>query len=462
MKRVAGGTAVALALVFGLGALVLATELARRHPARFDWTREGRHGLREATLAHLTALGAPIAATLVVAVPAAPENEDERVAAQVAPQLAQLLRAFAKHSRGRFTFEQLDAFAQPARARAALNAFGVRLPNVLLLRSGSAQRVLGVARFAMGDRQGAVRLQGEAALVDALTALTRPPRSVLFTTGHGERSTRDDGPLGLTRAAERLRALGYVVTSTPRLTELTASTALVILADPVRALDAHEVATLDGWLARGGAALVLADAHDDSGPREEKAGEVGLGAALAARGVRLLHGMVHDPKRAMPGGRTTEVRVDAADHEVARALGGAPIVLAGARPLAGGDAVLMTSPDARRANDSRDAPDPRRARHVVAAASVTRGRVLVIGDADFATNARLSHGGHERLWTASVEWLLEGPTRSTAAGADAPSAGRLVLSARAARLSFWLFVLVLPGLAATVGGLLAFARRRRA
>ena len=456
MKRLAGSRAIAFALVLATVAFVLAAELARRHALRFDWTREGRHALSDTTLRSLGALKEPVSVTFVMSAPAAPEDEEERVAGELAAPLRALLRAFARASGGRLTIESVDALAEPGRARALLRDFGVRLPNVLLVRRGKQQRVLGLSRFAALSERGPARLRAEGALVDALAALERPARTLLFTTAHGERSTAERGPEGLSLAARRLRNLGYAIDEAAVLTRVRPGTALVVIAGPERAFSDTEAMALDAYLTGGGAALMMFEPAP-TGPHTL----TGLEPLLAKRGLGLEQGTLHDPSRRNVGGATTLLQVDATDHPIARAVGHAPIVLGGVRPLRGGTAILHTSPRARRAPDAQTPPEERPARECVATASTTRGRLVLVGDTDFATNARLERGGHERLLTAAVDWLVD-DTALEASAAPAGAGQRLRLSARAARVSFWLYVLVLPGLAATAAALLAVARRRRA
>lgn len=487
-RPIAGPRQVALALVLAVAAAGLVNALAHRHPLRTDWTRAGRHSLHERTRAALARLTRPVRLVAVVSVPAAPDTEDERLAARVVPDLEALLQALRRAAPERLQIETLDALRDPPGARASLAAAGARLPNVVLVSSAhptsegtapnlergssvevgaTGRRVVGFERLLDdgGEASDRAVFRGEEALLAAILAVSSPSRPVVyFTSGHGERSLDERGAEGLTRLAELLAESGYDARPLPLASVATvpADARLVVLAGPRASLAPQESARLAAFVAGGGALLCLLD------PLFSRSGieTTGLEGLLGARGLILGRALLHDPAGAFPSTPThTFLARELGSHLATRALRGDALYFAGPREVSGGEALVWTSARGQRASEPGAPPEGKRARWPLAAAvertAAGAGPLLVVGDSDLASNAQLDTGGDARFLLGAIEWQsgeaaqLELPARPT-------DARRLTLGTRELRLAFWLFVLVLPLLAATVAAGLAFARRRRA
>jgi ABC-type uncharacterized transport system involved in gliding motility auxiliary subunit len=92
--------------------------------------------------------------------------------------------------------------------------------------------------------------------------------------------------------------------------------------------------------------------------------------------------------------------------------------------------------------------------------SEREGRVIVVGDSDLARNAHFSRTGNRELVLRIIEHLALARAR-VSLPARAAATVRVTLGDSDLRLALWLFVLVLPGVAATIALILAFTRRRR-
>ncbi len=87
------------------------------------------------------------------------------------------------------------------------------------------------------------------------------------------------------------------------------------------------------------------------------------------------------------------------------------------------------------------------------------GKVLVVGDATFASNQLLLQGSNLKLWLESVAWLV-GEERSVAVPERDYEGGKLVMNQAQTALLWLVSVLFFPGVALTFAGS-AWARRRK-
>jgi ABC-type uncharacterized transport system involved in gliding motility auxiliary subunit len=297
------------------------------------------------------------------------------------------------------------------------------------------------------------------------------PAVAYLVQGHGERGTGDaDGRDGISAALRALEADGFTTRRLLGAAEIPADAALVVLAGPTRELHAREIDALDAYVQGGGGLLVLIEAPTSAGLRRLLAGfgiEPGddvvvddqsrlLGAdGLTARVAYLNEALA-------PGGLEVNALLPLAqtlrlvDHSGVRS-----DYLAVTDESAWADVdrrVLAGQASVFRAGTDRAGPLPVA---VFARVGAHDGRVVVVGDADFATNLHLDLLGNRELLGAVASLAARG----TAAAARRPERSGdttfspLVLSAREMRLV--LFVAVgLPTLLFTAGGWLAWRRGR--
>ena len=87
------------------------------------------------------------------------------------------------------------------------------------------------------------------------------------------------------------------------------------------------------------------------------------------------------------------------------------------------------------------------------------GKVLVVGDATFASNQLLLQGSNLKLWLESVAWLV-GEERSVAIPEADFEGGKLAMNQAQTSLVWLVSVLFFPGVALAFAGS-AWARRRK-
>lgn len=426
------------------GALVLA--FAFRHNLRLDLTPQRTYTLSSHARSVVRALDRDVVITAFV------RSEDPRT-----PLLKDLLwRVAAESPRIRYAFVDLN------RSPALAQRYGIDRYGALVIESGGRRRD--------------VANPSEGLLVGALLRVTRDrERIVYFVTGHGEASPgstdRKRGGSVARRALEdelfAVRELSLLSAPVP------ADATVVVIAGPRKDYLAEEIAHLEAYVARGGALLLLLEPET---PRSV--------AALAARyGIVPLEQIVVDPERRLASGEGFTILVSglAPQFPVTRMLE-APPVFSYARPLevrpdaAGwpqgfletGAAAFAVQPGA-----VGDTPVAARRGRLVLGAAVQpeppggeagtgrpSGRLIVYGDADFATNGMIEYLGNKDLLVNSANWLVRDESL-IAARAQEKERGReqLFVTATQGRMAFWLAAVVQPGVF-LAAALTVFLRRR--
>jgi ABC-type uncharacterized transport system involved in gliding motility auxiliary subunit len=357
-------------------------------------------------------------------------------------------------------------------------------------RQPDRARALGVSQYGAA----ALEYQGRKAVVAAipeeqlaggiLKVLRGHARRIVFTTGHGERSPSEDrdGYRRLATAIEREN--GRAETASLMAGDVPDATDLVIVAGPRHDLLPAEVARLGAYLRRGGALLLLLEPGTLPNVAE----------LLGSLGIRIADDLIVDRERSVIGtdGLAAIVELFKRGNPISEP-GGAVIgtgaVLPSARSVdvvadvAGvtAEAIARTAPTAwamtgverarRGDTPSTDAQDVPGGAAVMVMAEVgsgadgaRRGRLVVVGDADFASDAYLDLLGNRDLALNTVAWLTEEPaaagSRSVAASEVFRPLSPLVLTESQARSLLVGVGVVEPGLVLLAGVLVAGVRRR--
>jgi gliding motility-associatede transport system auxiliary component len=423
------------------GAFVFA--LAYRHNLRIDLTANRGYTLSPHARKILADLDRDVHVTVFV------RAEDPRT-----PFIKDLLWRVASES-PRVSYEFVDINRSPATAE----RYGVDRYGALVFQSGQRRRDIGNP--------------DESLVMSAILAVTREQaRVVYFVTGHGERSpTESDRKAGGSIAARALeddlfevRALSLIPP-----TGVPLDAAVLVVAGPRKDFLPEEMTGLEAYLSRGGNLLLLLD---------PEAPET-LVAFAARWGVTPLADVVVDPlgRLAAGEGETFKVAELARSFPVSGTLETAP-VLSSARPLRvdppGTDeavAFLQTST----ASYARAAGQPHRdATQRVGALTVgvalfrtdgvggRGGRLIVIGDSDFASNGVIEYLGNKDLLVNSVSWLA-GDASLIAARAQTKALGReqFFVTEAQGKMAFWLATVAQPLAFLLLGALVVVRRRLR-
>jgi gliding motility-associatede transport system auxiliary component len=434
-----------LSLVVGTTGLiacgVLVLILAYRHNLRLDLSPQRSYTL--STHAKKILVELPRDVHLMVFV----RSEDPRT-----PELKDLLWRFTQETR-RITYEFVDLNRSPTLAR----QYGIDRYGAIVVESGTRRRD--------------VSNPNEALVMGALLAVTRDrERTVYFLTGHGERSPDDgDRKSGMSVAKNALEDDQFIVRTLPLMqTEsVPIDATVVVMAGPRKDYLPGELTQLEGYLHRGGNVLLLLDPETPAS----------ITAFVGGLGITSPEQVVVDPERRLAGGEGVTVMVsDLLSSFLVSGTLEAPPVFSYARPLrilepmsSSAISFLKTSgasyavaPEDIRA-DAKGQPT---GALVVGAALVPiadhNGRVIVLGDSDFASNGVIDYLGNKDLLLNSINWLARDESLLSAR-AQSKEVGReqFFVTETQGAWSFWLATVLQPALFFAAGAVV-FLRRRRA
>ncbi len=483
-RRLAGGRAVArwtpplLMLVL----LAMLTAIAERAPVRTDLTSNRRFSLAPQTCQVLDALDRDVTLTAFYQ-----RLDPRRKAAE------DLLASLRDRSR-RISYRIVD----PDRHPALVKDLGVTVARTVVVQAG--------------DRRRELLDPDEGALINAVFRVVSGEQPVVyFLSGHGERDIASRDRPGFAACDAALRRQGYIVR--PLLlaerAEVPGDAAAVVLASPTRDPSPAELRALTAYVARGGSVLALVDPGTPAGLADWLASYnvvVGEDFLVSADGAARQFGM----------DRQVLAVLEYGPHEITRSLGGMftfypyaqslrprhgqvagltarTLVASGERSWSEHDldSVRRRQP---RFDEGVDEPGPfpvavaveidldRFRRRATADTSVTSGgdlavgadagglapsvfrrertaRLVVVGDADFASNAYINLYGDRDLLLNIVGWLAREETL-VAVRARETLSQPVVLTTTWKRWLAWGGVAGWP-LAMTVLSVLVVVRRRR-
>jgi len=436
------GGAFALRFVVFTGVLVLLNMIALH--LQFDWdTSEGRrHSLAASTLQIVQAVDTPI--TIFVFVERSSDAIDT---------LLRKLKAVNRHITTRVVYLTSEA---PLAERYNVTRAGTAVVE-------------------LGERRRYVRA-GEQQLAGAVLQLTKGEgKTVVFSSGHGERDLTGQDEDGLGKANSLLRQAGYETVQAPADDDALKDASVLVIASPVEEFEAAEAERVADFVRRGGGLLVLLDPPPRSG----------LGNTLSHFDIEGRDDYVIELNKSFRhkgyGANTVLVRSYLTGHPVSERMSQAVLLhrvrsLRLNRKLRGEDGSIELFPLCVSSTNSWgekelaekevkwdrgvDEPGPR----VLVAASpeppsyVGAGRLMVVGTSNLATNRFFGNSGNREFFEAAVSWLA-GDLDYPLVAQKEPTK-KLSLSESQLRLILLICVLALPGISGIVG-IAVFVRRTR-
>ena len=388
-------TAVLILVVAAI--LLLINLVARNHHYRWDLTEAGRFTLTQQTTAILDGLPAPVEAVVCFS-PSSPGSAEMR------QRFIDLLTEYEYASGGQLRQREIDPARNPAEAR----ELEITTETTVLLCQG---------------RSTTVDQASEEALTNGLLKITRPAAGrVFFVTGHGGRDPDDGGQDGFGLAAAALARENLEVSTVSLIRDggVPAECDVLILAGLQGDLLSGETKMIREFVEGGGGCLLLVDPPgEDLQPQ--------LDALLAAFGLRAGRNLVVDPlSQSLVGDILVPVAVGYADHPItegfnvisyfplSRTVGALD---SGAGHPAEVVELVYTAPESFAEtglevvefDEGVDVAGPlavAAALELPAAGEGQRGgRLVLVGDSDFAANAHFPQQGNGNLFLNSVNWL---------------------------------------------------------
>ncbi len=386
-------------IVLFLAVIGLLGWLSTRYHYSADWTATGRNTLSDASSSLVKQINGPITVTAFA-----------RETGAVRKHISEII---ARYKRFKPDLELI--FVNPDTDPVKVRDHGITVEGELVVE--------------YQHRKENVRELNEQSFTNVLQRLARSgERWIVFLEGHGERNPQGQANHDLKIFADQLKTKGFNIQALNLASsaEIPANTSVLVIADPRVALLPGEIKVIQDYVDNGGTLLWL----KEPGPL------AGLDALTEKLSIKFLPGVIVDPT-------TSLVAIDNPAIALAAKYGAHAITqnfnVLSLYPIAGGiellpteawqrDAFVMTAPSAWSETgdlsgevtfDSADSKGP-----LNIAISVTRERpasdpkdtnqkqdtkgeqrVVVVGDADFLSNAYVGNVGNLDLGMNIINWL---------------------------------------------------------
>lgn len=469
------GGAVLLVLI-ALGIAIAANVLAKRYDKRWDATSSGTFTLSDQSVKVAEGLTEPVTVMGFFAL----ESED------VGASFEERFNSYAQHT-AMLDLQMIDPDAEP-----------------MLAQSNGITSRYGTVVLQMGDKSRRLETDfSEETFTNALINLTAGQEHILcFTTGHGERELDNDmDEMGFGALIIKAEGGNYTARNFSPFQEraVPEDCEVVFIAGPSQDFLPVELEVLAAYVAEGGAVMVLLE------PFGMVDGAVGPATPLLARdmaryGITVGEDLVieADPQFLQAGLDASMVMLlpESFDyHPVVNELNGF-VLMELARSVEvspeapqgiNAQVLARTTPESWAESDpmmalsdelAPDEDDRIGSVGVIALSEITDpsviaigeglstqptptagGRVLVFGDADFASNKLLINGQNLDLFMNGVAWLV-GEEDQIAIRANEAKGGQLTASVTQLVLSVLLAMVLFPGLA-VVGAITTWLMRRK-
>jgi len=471
---------------------MLLVAVAHRYPMRWDLSATRSNMLEPDTVALLASVDEPVSVIVV-----RPEIEQfEPVYAEV-DRVLDRMQTHSRHLRR----ESIDPLSDVSRASVlahelALSPRDLTDAGTVVFARGERRQGIDLLDLASFGRDSlgvgaATRIDAEGQLATALArVMADETQTVCMTSGHGEATIAGADAsaeqASWSSVANRLGRRGLRVDDIGAVgTEIPIGCRVVVVAGPSVPLEPDAALALGRWLASGGRLLVAANDRPIDGARGLTLPETGLEMILARFGVSLPASVVVDPggEVGLPLSWATvsgygdhpavsafrDRRLTVWRHPRAVALGPSEgettaSVLVKGSPLAWAESDLSALYAGDDVNADADELAGANAIAVAVREASSGARLVVVGSVVSPSQelAGRGVGAADALVANAIAWLaseqatqvaVEVPTKS-------PEYLRLIMSPGQRHRVFALCVVVLPLLAAGIGGLLYWRRRR--
>lgn len=388
-----GSNTVIIIIAF-TGILVVLNFVAFKETRRWDLTADQQHTLSKESLNVLKTIQSPVFAEAFYT-----PRMDSSTASK-------LLDTYKYAAKGKFDYRFVDPEQDPVEAKKA----DVTRDGTIVLT--------------LGNQMEQVTYAGEQDITSALIKLAHPGKRVLyFLTGHGEFDIdpSSSSPNLYSKAAGILENKGYTLRALDLVntSSIPQDALAVVIAGPRKPLSSQEVDLLKSYAVKGGSLVVLAEPRPftDDGDQEDPLAEY----LASAWGVKLEENLIVDPGVNPP---STAAADKYEQHPITEKMQGIVTVFPTARGLIHANVpsavdivdLIETSAnvwgetDYKKISDNtylNSPPAEMQGPLVVAAAATTsssNARLVVVGDADFASDTYFDHYGNGDLIINMIDW----------------------------------------------------------
>jgi ABC-type uncharacterized transport system involved in gliding motility auxiliary subunit len=452
------GTNTLILVLVVLGLLGAANYLVDRHTKRFDLTKDQRYSLSDQTRKVTAGLKDNIKITYFQRQRDMERGQDR-------------LKEFQALS-PRLKVEFVDPVQSPAKAQ----AYDVRGPWPILV-------------VEKGDKRERVSNDGEQDITNALIKIGREgKKTVCLLEGEGERSGEESGDRGFSGVKSSLTKSLYDVKNVFLMREKTVPSdcTVIVVGGPEKDLLPETTAAIRDFVKKGGKALVMVEAElKEHYPNlvallKDWNIEAGQDVVVDVSGMGQLFGFselaplaieypwhaitkdfrlptLYGGARSVQAGKATVEGVSAQDLVKTSAQSWAESDLALKGPIKFDDGKDRKGPISLAAVATVKGPAPAPTPTPSPAPSpapeepkAKEGRVVAIGDADFASNSLLGFQGNQDFFLNVVAWLAEDADLISIRPKE-PENQALFLSRQAQQNVAWIALVLLPGLFVILG-----------
>lgn len=444
------GSSALITLIAVIGIIFVVNLFAYQNPLnweKWDWTQDKSHTLAPETLDALASLPAPVEAIGFYSA-----NNYSRSSA------VDLLTDFKDSSEGKFDYRVVDPESSPTIAQ-----------QYNITRDGTIVLV-------MGDQQELISYASEQNVTNALIRLISPElRVVYFMTGHGEYDSQNSGDASYTRVRSLLEARNYAVRTLNLRAEnkIPADALAIIIPGRTEPFTDGEVDLLKAFVEQGGSLVIMEDptVFTKMGSEPDP-----LGAYLSESwGIHFNNDIVIDPSS---NPLTFAISYSYGSHAITQKIQTTTItffpvarsIVAGAVADVQPTALVLTIDSAwgeTNFNSLSDATFAYQANEdtpgpiTLASAfenTVTQARIVVYGNAAFASDPYVDQYGNADLVISSIEWAVNQDT-ITLPPKTTTTRTLLPISTFAWLMLGLIFILIIPGLI-VAGGVISWLVRR--
>jgi ABC-type uncharacterized transport system involved in gliding motility auxiliary subunit len=441
------GSNAAITMIAFVGILLVINILVYQNPVQWDWTSDKQHTLAPETLDTLNALPGPVKAYGFFT-------------ANTSSTTAQsLLTDYKNKSNGKFDFQIIDPNNNPGLA----TKYGITTDGSIV--------------FTMENRQEIITYATEQEATNALVRLMNPgTRAVYFLTGHGERDIQNTSDTkSVTKLRTTLESKNYTVKTLNLVAQnsIPADALAIIIAGPTVAISDAEMTLLDKYVTNGGSLVVLEQPSILNSA--STAPDLLLNYLATTWGITLNNDIVIDTNTSQPlyavanaygqHAITDKLQNKITFYPMARSLSlaqvanGVPTGLVQTLSNAWGETDFAALQSNKVSFDaSTDFPGPLTLA-AAAQANSGKGRVVVFGDTDFASDNYFAQAANGDMIVNAIDWASQQDnmislTAKTATQRQLPPPGNAVMI-----LLGFSFICLIPGLVVG-GGVAAWLMRR--
>ena len=442
-----------------LGIVSLIDVIATNHNQRFDLTATKQFSLSPQTTKILKSLKRDVKATVFYQ-----SRSGERF------ELKDILSRYTAQTK-KFHYELVNLDRNPGKAK----EYGVHYYGTTMMESG--------------DRKVMFPYPNEDRIVNAILKLTREEeKRVYFLQGHGEKDPFDfDKRHGYSEAKIALEKEDYIVKKLLLMREgaVPPSTSLLVVSGPQKDFFPEEIEAISQFLQKGGSALFMIDPY--TAPS--------LNSYLDQYGIIVGNDIIVDQyNRLFAGEPLTPLIPFYPEHPITKDFYG-PNIFSLAQsvdvretPVKGvyRQSIVKSSPRSWAETDRESVKsgelDFQEGKDKIGPISVgvvvsidvekrssgkgkeegdKRGKIVVYGDSDFASNLYIPHVGNKDLFMNTVSWLVEQENLITIRPktTQPTTLSFIALTARQGKMIFWSAVIIEPALILMVG-IIVYVRRR--